>query len=128
MASPIILVVDDEAFIRDILRQTLEQNHYTVLTAEDAVQATMLAVKHKPNLIILDIMIPAGGGIAVYNRIKSSALTSHVPVIFLSAAPIEVLRGQIAMLENSIFMSKPWKREELLAEIHNLLKNASPQE
>jgi two-component system cell cycle response regulator len=79
-----ILVVDNEQDFAKALKARLEANGYDVVLAFDSVQAFTLAHKENPSLIILDIMIPGGGGFAVAERMKDSIDTRHIPVIFLT--------------------------------------------
>jgi len=77
-----ILVVDDEQDVAKALKIRLKANGYSVLIASDSVQAFIMANKEKPDLIILDIMIPGGGGFVVAERLKQSSVTHHIPIIF----------------------------------------------
>ena len=123
-----IFVVDDEPHILDFLREQLEDAQYTVYAAENAADAVALARKHKPDLIIMDIMIPDGGGVDIYHRMEKAAKISYIPGIFLSAAPIEVLKDQIAALKYGLFMQKPWNKAQLLANIRKMLEEPPPKQ
>ena len=122
-----ILIVDDETVIVEVLRDLLQESGYQALTAMDAMQATMQAVKYKPDLILLDISMPAGGGVAVYHRLKQSPETQSIPVIFLTAMPPADLAQKIPFAENVTVFRKPFKQKELLALIQKML-NDSPSE
>ena len=112
-----ILVVDDNKSLLDVLTMLLRENNFIVSVAMDPVQATMQLRKNAPDLIILDIMMPAGGGMSFYNIVKQSNDTQSIPVIFLTAAPIQELQGKIASLDKRLFINKPWNNEELLSTI-----------
>ncbi|MEW6377064.1 MAG: response regulator [Thermodesulfobacteriota bacterium] len=79
-----ILVVDDEQDVAKALKVRLKAHGYDVVLAFDSVQAFSMAQKEKPNLIILDIMIPGGGGFAVAERLKQSTDTRDIPIVILT--------------------------------------------
>ena len=116
-----ILIVDDEAVIVEVLRDLLQEAGFTVAVAMDGMQATMQAVKYKPDLILLDISMPAGGGIAVYNRLKQAVETQEIPVIFLTAMPPADIAQQIPNNKNVTVFRKPFKQKELLDLINKML-------
>ncbi len=116
-----ILIVDDETVIVEVLRDILQESGYHALTAMDGMQATMQAVHHIPDLILLDISMPAGGGIAVYNRLKQTNETHKIPVIFLTAMPPADIAGKIPFSDDVTVFRKPFKQKELLALIEKML-------
>ncbi len=116
-----ILVVDDNAIVLETLSTLLSANDYRVLSAMDAMQATMQAIKLKPDLILLDIMMPAGGGFSVYERLKKNPETQAIPIVFLSGYPLESLQGKLSVLDKDRFIAKPWDNDKLLAAIKGLL-------
>ena len=85
MSKGKILVVDDEIYIVHILDFSLGMEGYEVVTALDGEQALEKVKTEKPDLIVLDIMMPKLDGYEVCKNIKSSAATQHIPVILLSA-------------------------------------------
>lgn len=116
-----ILIVDDEKEIIEFLNVVLHRNGHTVFIAMDGVQAVQQAMKEKPDLMILDIMMPAGSGISVYTRLKQSILTQRIPVIFLTAMQIENARGKLPEGDTSTILAKPCEPTELLETIKNIL-------
>jgi DNA-binding response OmpR family regulator len=84
MAKRKILVVDDEQDVAHALKVRLKASGYNVVLASDSVQAFTMANKEKPDLILLDIMIPGGGGFVVIERLKQSQTTHHIPIVFLT--------------------------------------------
>ncbi|MBI5243002.1 MAG: response regulator [Elusimicrobia bacterium] len=80
-----VLVVDDDPVFCVALREFLTQAGYEVLTACDAYSGVSAAVANKPDLILLDIMMPAGSGGDVYARLRGNAILGSTPVIVLSA-------------------------------------------
>ena len=119
MVKKKILVVDDEEDVAKALKARLKANGYDVLLASDSVQAFMMANKEKPALIILDIMIPGGGGFIVAERLKQSSATHHIPIIFLTG--ISGGEERAYKVGASGYMMKPYQPEKLLETIHNTL-------
>ena len=125
MVKKKILVVDDEEDVAKALKARLKANGYHVLLASDSVQAFMMANKEKPALIILDIMIPGGGGFIVAERLKQSSATHHIPIIFLTG--ISGGEERAYKVGASGYMMKPYQPEKLLETIHNILDISGTQ-
>ncbi len=120
-----ILIVDDENVIVEVLRDLLQEAGYNVAVAMDGMQATMQVVKYKPDLILLDISMPAGGGVAVYNRLKKSPETQNIPVIFLTAMPPSDLAQQLPYAKDVTVFRKPFKQKDLLDIVQKTLGDSS---
>lgn len=116
-----ILVVDDELHIVQLLASRLRANNYKVTAACDGVQALRVAHKENPDLIILDIKMPAGGGISVYDSLRKSVDTIGIPVIFITAFPNEDIRKQTLEMGAVDFIAKPFSSEDLLSKIKRIL-------
>ncbi|MGF7184002.1 DNA-binding response OmpR family regulator [Desulfitispora alkaliphila] len=119
MAGEKILIVDDDADIREILTLYLEKENYKVVSAEEGHQAVSLALLANPNLIILDIMLPGLDGVEVCQEVRKKLNT---PIIFLSckATPIEKSIGLAAGGDD--YMGKPFEAVELLARVKAQLR------
>ena len=87
-----ILIVEDEADIRELLRFNLEREGFTVHEAADGTQGLALARQHTPDLVLLDVMLPGVDGFEVCRRLGAQAETSHIPVLMLTARGEEVDR------------------------------------
>jgi DNA-binding response OmpR family regulator len=120
MAKKKILVVDDEQDMAMALKVRLKANGYNVVFASDSIQAFTIANKENPDLIILDIMIPGGGGFVVAERLKQSAATHHIPIIFLTG--IQGGQERAYKLGASGYLMKPYQPEELMETIDNALE------
>ena len=120
MAKWKILVVDDEQDVVKALKVRLKANGYNVVLAYDSVQAFMVANQEKPDLIILDVMIPGGGGFVVAERLKQSTATHHIPIIFLTG--ISGGEERAYKVGASGYLMKPYHPDELLATIHRALE------
>ncbi len=115
-----ILVVDDELDVAKALKVRLKASGYNVVLAGDSVQGFMMANKEKPDLIILDIMIPGGGGFVVADRLKQSTATHHIPIIFLTG--ISGGEDKAYKMGASGYLMKPYQPEKLLETIHDALE------
>jgi DNA-binding response OmpR family regulator len=121
MPAKKILVVDDDPDVQSILRTLLEKEGYHVVSALDAMQGPMLARKESPNLIILDIMMPAGGGASVFQRLRQNTLTMSIPIIIHSAVQDDQIRRTLPSVGSTPILTKPVPMETLLAEVRKLL-------
>ncbi len=115
-----ILVVDDESDVAKALKIRLKTSGYNVVVAGDSVQAYLMANKEKPDLILLDIMLPGGGGFVVAERLKQSASTHHIPIIFLTG--ISGGEDRAYKIGASGYLMKPYQPEKLLEIIHDALE------
>ena len=117
-----ILVVDDEAPIRRSLKVNLETRGYTVDTAETGEKATTAFENRRPDLLILDLLMPGMGGIDVVRKLRA---VSTIPIIVLSAIGDEAQKVQALELGADDYMTKPFGMEELFARILSLLRRAA---
>ena len=120
MAKSKVLVVDDEEDFAKALKVRLKANGYDVVLAHDSIQAIMMANQEKPDLIILDIMIPIEDGFIVTERLKQSQATHRIPIIFLTGVPGG--EGRAYKSGASGYIMKPYHPEELLETIHKALE------
>ena len=124
--KPDILVVDDESDIVDILKYNLEKEHeYTVHTAYNGTEALAIAKKEKPDLILLDIMMPGMNGFEVCKSLKSEPETKRIPVIFLTAKENEI--DEIVGLEIGAddYIQKPISPRVVLARIKSVVRRVN---
>ena len=124
-----ILVVDDEKDIVDLLKYNLEkENHFEVNTACDGRTAMKIAVESKPDLILLDIMMPEINGLDVCRNLKSTAATSKIPVIFLTAKENEI--DEIIGLELGAddYIQKPISIRKVIARVKSVLRRTAPSD
>src|ERR1035437_3575802 len=118
-----ILVVDDDPKIGRGLSVRLKFAGYEVRTAEDGVTGLKLALEFKPDLVILDIIMPVGGGYSVAYRLREQA--PELPVIFITASKQPQLREMAGKLDAVGFFEKPYEFEELLAAVKAAFKSES---
>jgi CheY-like chemotaxis protein len=121
MANKKILIIEDDADARLGYHVRLKANHYDTCFATDAFAAITEARSQNPDLIILDLGLPAGGGFAVMERLKSNPNLELIPVIVVSARA--GLANQQRALKEGVkaFLQKPVDNEELLAVIRRAL-------
>ncbi|MEI6634055.1 MAG: response regulator transcription factor [Chlamydiota bacterium] len=116
-----ILIVDDEMVWVKMLAMSLEHEGYQIAAAFDAVQAMSQAVQLKPDLILLDIMMPAGGGLGALKNIRAHVGTFSTPVIVITAKADKETKEAAEELGVSGYFSKTEDMEELLEKIEALL-------
>ena len=117
-----ILIVDDEAPIRDMLRVALEMADYRCLEAEDAQQAHAIIVDEKPSLVLLDWMLPGTSGIELARRLKKDELTAAIPIIMLTAKGEEDNKIQGLEIGADDYITKPFSPRELVARLKAVLR------
>jgi DNA-binding response OmpR family regulator len=119
-----ILVADDNPDILKTLEARLRANQMDVVTASDCDQAIKKAYSENPDLIIMDIRMPAVGGLNAMESLKMFSRTQSIPVIFITAYPGKEVEARVYELGAADFIAKPFATEELLTKIHNALRRA----
>jgi len=120
-----ILIVDDEPSIQELIRFNLEQSGFETAIAADGFAALEMFESYKPDLIVLDLMLPGKDG---YDVCKEIRRTSNVPIIMLTAKETELERVLGLELGADDYMTKPFSPLELVARIKAVLRRASGQE
>jgi two-component system, OmpR family, alkaline phosphatase synthesis response regulator PhoP len=118
-----ILVVDDEKDIVDLLKYNLEkEKEFKVITALNGKEALETATQSKPDLILLDIMMPEMNGFDVCKKLKNGAVTSNIPVIFLTAKENEI--DEIIGLELGAddYIQKPISPRKVIARVKSVIR------
>lgn len=123
---PLILAVDDEANILELLKFNLSKEGYHVIGATNGFDATGLAREEKPDLIILDVMLPEMDGYDVLRTLKANKETASIPVIMLSAKS-EVLDKVVGLeLGADDYITKPFSPREVVARVKVHLRRKAP--
>lgn len=120
-----VLVVDDEKPIAEILRYNLEQEGYSVVLAFDGEEAVSVARQAKPDVILLDIMLPKKDGFAVCREIRR---TSNVPILMLTAKDTELDKVLGLELGADDYVTKPFSAREVVARVKALLRRVQVKE
>ncbi len=118
-----ILVADDDPRIVMALTRRLQASQYHVISASDGFEALKLALKHKPDLMILDVWMPVGIGFSVAERIRE--LGSDIPIIFLTASKASGLHEAAGKVGAAACLQKPYDPPHLLQQIELALKPQS---
>jgi CheY-like chemotaxis protein len=119
--GPTILVVDDDPVIQKLLSVNFEMEGYRVVTANDGIEGLERVASDKPDLILLDVMMPRMDGIEVSKRLKSDPATKEIPVVLLSA------KAQSSDIQSGIeagaddYVTKPFDPLELLDKVAGLI-------
>jgi two-component system KDP operon response regulator KdpE len=122
---PKIMVVDDDPDLRHALNVRLRANHYEIVNASDGFSALALAQKEHPNLIILDLGLPAGDGFLVLRNLKTFPSLALTPVIVLTARDPQANEQRTLNSGAIAFFQKPADNNELLSVIRMSLEAAS---
>ncbi len=125
MADRTVLIVDDEFAIRDMLRMALEIAEFNCLEAENIQEAYQVIVDERPDIVLLDWMLPGGSGMELLRRIRRSDTTREIPVIMLTAKTAEdnVIQGLEFGADD--YITKPFAPRELIARIKALLRRSA---
>ncbi len=126
MVGRSILIVDDEAPIREMIAVALEMAGYDCLEAENSQQAHAIIVDRKPDLILLDWMLPGTSGIELARRLKRDELTGDIPIIMLTAKGEEDNKIQGLEVGADDYITKPFSPRELVARLKAVLRRAGP--
>ncbi len=122
MPDKTILIVDDETAIRDMLRVALEMADYHCLEAADAQSAHSLIIDQKPDLVLLDWMLPGTSGIELARRLKRDEVTAAIPLIMLTAKGEEDNKIQGLEVGADDYITKPFSPRELVARLKAVLR------
>jgi len=117
-----ILVIDDEPDLCSTVKARLEANGFNVLTALSGQEGLDKVKEYKPDLIILDLMMPVMDGFEVCQRLKKDALTSAIPVVVLTALEQEEAAKKALSIGAEGYLVKPFEQESLLFTIREFLK------
>jgi DNA-binding response OmpR family regulator len=122
MARKKILIVEDDPDVRHGLHVRLRANNYDTFFAADAISSVVEAKKHEPDLIILDLGLPAGDGFVVMERFKAIPSLSVIPVIVVSARDARANQERALQAGAKAFLQKPVDNAQLLAVIRRALR------
>jgi len=124
MAGPTILIVEDEPDIRKLVQYNLEQERYKVLEAEDGERALKLLERAKPDLVILDLMLPGMPGLELCKLLRDRQETARVPILMLTAKAGEADKVVGLEMGADDYLAKPFSPRELVARVRAILRRA----
>src|SRR4051812_20943714 len=127
MSQASVLVIDDEKDVLELVRFNLEKEHLDVITATDGQSGLEIGLNHKPDLVLLDLMMPGMSGLEVCKKLRGDERTSRVPIIMLTAKAAEA--DKIIGLEMGAddYITKPFSPRELLARVRAVLRRGGPE-
>lgn len=122
MANEKVLIVEDEVILLEILKIRLEKENFSIVTAESAKDGIIKAMAEKPDLLLVDIMMPEMDGVEMIKIIHSTSDFKHVPIIVISALGREsdIKRAMDAGAED--YIVKPYTFDDLIKRMRKLLK------
>jgi CheY-like chemotaxis protein len=121
MPAKRVLVIDDEKVIHTFLKALFEKENHRVTAAVDALQGPLMAKQLQPDLIVLDIALPGGGGFKVFERLRMMKETTNIPVLIYSAMARDKVLEQIPEAPDVAVLAKPAQPDEILAAANKLL-------
>ncbi len=122
MPESTILIVDDEAAIRDMVGITLDLAGFSSISAANAHDAHVSIIDKKPDLVLLDWMLPGGSGIELARRLRRDEITTNLPIIMLTAKTSEDNKVQGLSEGVDDYVTKPFSPRELVARIKTVLR------
>jgi DNA-binding response OmpR family regulator len=115
-----VLLVEDDEGVRQLVRITLEMNDFEVVEAKDGLEGLLLLDLHKPDAIVLDLMMPDVGGERMLAQVRQMPETKRTPVVIITGKP-EVEPEVVGMVGNDNFFAKPFDPEALIGRLKSLL-------
>jgi DNA-binding response OmpR family regulator len=119
-AKKVLLVEDDES-VRQLVRVTLQMNGYEVIEATDGLEGLLMLDMHKPDAIVLDLMMPDVGGERMLAQLRATPETKRTPVVIITGKP-EVEPEVIGLVGRENFFPKPFDPDAVIARIEALLR------
>ncbi len=120
--APVIIVIDDNKDIREYVRSIFE-NTYCVYTATNGKEGFEMAIEHIPDIVISDVMMPEEDGFTFTKHLKEHQLTSHIPVILLTAKTQITSKLEAMGIGADAYVTKPFNSQLLKATAENLIEN-----
>jgi len=122
--NPLVLVVDDEPQMCDVLCRVLEKEGYRVITAPDGEAALGLIREEKPDVVLLDLVMPGMDGREVCRRVRELSTASRIIYLTAKAAPISPSESKGLRSEADAFISKPATSKQILSTVSRVLQSA----
>jgi two-component system phosphate regulon response regulator PhoB len=123
--SETVLIIEDDADVVDLIRYNLKKAKFRLLTAKDGAEGFSMAVTDRPNVVVLDIMMPRLNGFEVLKKLKADSRSQSIPVVILSAKGEAESRIKGLQLGADDYMPKPFSPKELVLRIQGLMRRSS---
>lgn len=118
-----ILIVDDDSSLRNVLKDKINQEGFTALTAGDGEEGLKIGIKEKPNLILLDVIMPKINGIKMLKKLREDEWGKHVPVLLLSNDDDpEHIRETLKDNATDYLIKSDWELEDIIKKIKETLR------
>lgn len=128
MKTGTILVIDDEKDLHELVRYNLAKEGFDVIVASDGTSGLDIALRHRPDLIVLDLMMPGMDGLEVCRRLRADERGRRIPLLMLTAKASEADRVVGLELGADDYLTKPFSPRELVARVKALLRRTQTQE
>lgn len=125
-ANQTILVVEDEQDIRKLIQYNLTQERFKVIEAEDGEQALKILQRDKPNLILLDLMLPGLSGLELCKILRGRSDTARIPILMLTAKAGEADKVIGLEMGSDDYLPKPFSPREMVARVKAILRRSEP--
>lgn len=119
MNNPVVLVIEDDAPVRNLITTTLKTNEYKYLTAKNGAEAVMMASSHNPDVLFLDLGLPDMDGVDVIRQIRS---WSNMPIVVISARSDDADKIEALDAGADDYLTKPFSVDELLARLRVIIR------
>ncbi|HWB53580.1 MAG TPA: response regulator transcription factor [Tepidisphaeraceae bacterium] len=128
MSKATVLVIDDEKDLLELVRYNLEKEHFDVIVAADSQKGLEIAQRHRPDLLVLDLMMPGLGGLDICRQLRSDTATANIPILILTAKAAEADRVIGLEMGADDYLTKPFSPRELVARVRAILRRSSPEQ
>jgi len=123
-----ILVIDDEKDLLELVQYNLQKERFDVITTSDGASGLEVAMKHRPDVIVLDLMMPGMDGLEVCRELRADSRTARIPIIMLTARATEADRVVGLEMGADDYVTKPFSPRELVARVKAILRRSTMQE
>ena len=117
-----ILIADDEIFMVRLLELTFKKGGYEIVSCHDGRAALATAATARPQLIVLDVMMPDLDGLGALRQLKGNPATKNIPVVVLSAKGHALTKVEAELAGAALFLTKPFSPNQLLGEVRKILE------
>jgi DNA-binding response OmpR family regulator len=115
-----VLLVEDDESVRQLVRVTLQMNDYDVVEAKDGLEGLLFLDMHKPDAVILDLMMPDVGGERMLAQLRATVETKKIPVVIITGKP-EVAPEVIGLVGKENFFPKPFDPDAVIARLQAMI-------
>ena len=116
----VVLLVEDDDAVRKLVRISLELSEYEVVEAKDGLEGLLMLDMHRPDAVILDLMMPDVGGERMLTQLRATPETRQVPVVIITGKP-EVAPEVIGLVGEENFFAKPFDTDQLIARVQAVI-------